>query len=213
MDLNNTIIPTSRLLLVTIKEEHAEATTVAMAQDRQAKRTPSQAVLFGCLTVFVAVLLYWQSTSEDNVADLNVAPEVPAAVEESKIEQRAEAAEVETVEEEIPTQDLKVAEVVVEELPATDPAPVVTPVAEEKPVVDIKEFEAGLQDVSLGLPASVTIHAKQETWVQIGDGKTLPIISKVMLPGEVFRVPQSDKELKLLAECFCRETVQNWVQA
>jgi len=184
------------------EEEQEEAQTVALSQAKQTRRTPSQAVLFGCLAVFVAVLIYWQSTSEEAAVDMQLgqeqtAPTVVEAPETADVIAQEPAVEgAEVVAEDLPTVE-KAVEPAVEKALA-EPQQVVEAPVEKIPVIDIKSFEASLENVNLGLPPSVIIRAKQETWVQIGDGETLPIISKVMLPGEVYRVPASEKELKLL---------------
>ncbi len=136
------------------------------------------------MSLIIAVLVYSAWTYSQPSDTIEAVSQVDEVTEEAVVQPEQTAAAV--VEEEItPAEEVVAAEV---------PAPV-----EEESVAPIQIATVETVQQQPALPKGVVaIRAVRETWVQVGDGERLPLISKVMRPGEVFRVPAESADMKLL---------------
>lgn len=187
---------------------------IHVPQNYGGRMLPSRVVVACSLILALMVYGYWHYTNryepKVEVVAENINEETVST--ENASTSSTQATESQEVTESQVAQGMESSDIT----PPSEESIVASSEVSETPVAEITASPEGIQGTSDGsalqagesvttpppaalvLSGAIKIRAKHETWVQIGDGEKLPLLSKVMQPGEVFNIPADQPNLKLL---------------
>lgn len=174
-------------------------------------KAPNIFIILGSLAVLALVVGVWVAlnTAGNKKTDVDVSsiPAVPAdmQVASSDAAKKPEGLTQDAVATPAPAEVTTSVQVPADNSGAAETSTATaapeTPAAEEEDVVAASAKTADIQPVVTEVPAApkkeITINVKERTWVEVRDKKGKVILSRILKPGEVFIVPESNYGLRL----------------